>query len=770
MTPRLRKLREMNGTDLRPGSRALLLAAFGCILGGLGIPTAVEAHPLGNFTVNHYSRVVVGSGGVQVRQVIDMAEIPTLQEMRALDGDGDGAVSDAERRTYRDRVAPAVVQSLLLAIDGERVPLELVASEVRLIPGVGNLQTLRLEIDASGIVPAGSAAVRRVRFEDSGDPERLGWREIVVAPGPGITVFDSSAFGSGLTDELKAYPTEFLTAPLSERSADWSFSAGSAPPGSRPLVERSGRPLAPARDRLAELITLPEMTPLVVLLALLTAAALGAAHALSPGHGKTVVGAYLVGSRGTARHAAFLGLTVTITHTMGVFALGLVTLLASQYVLPERLFPVLSLVSGGIVLVLGLSLFVRRLCAALGYLTPEHSHAADAIVGEHTHDGITHSHQPPGSDGSPVTWRSLLALGISGGLLPCPSALVVLLSAIALHRVGFGLLLIVAFSLGLAATLTAIGLAFVYASRWVKLTGRAGVVVQVLPILSALAIACIGGAIVFEALGPAGIDFRRLTAPATIPTGPISSLSILALGLIFGLRHAIEADHLAAVSTIVSQRKSILSASLVGGLWGIGHTLALLPAALAVILLHVQIGERLSLLLELGVGVMLIGLAGDTIYRLVRGSRLHVHSNSLGTHVHAHPDAHPHTHTHPHTHVHPPAVLAPDGGLQPGTHIGLRPLLVGMLHGLAGSAALSLLVLSTIPSPRLGLAYIAVFGIGSTGGMILMSALFGLPLHLTAGRFDRAHLALRGLAGLFSLAIGLSMVYQIGFSGGGIFH
>ncbi|HYC22049.1 MAG TPA: hypothetical protein VEI94_05070 [Candidatus Bathyarchaeia archaeon] len=749
--------------------RWLALAGLGCWLAILGSVFPAQAHPLGNFTVNHYSRIEVGVDRVHVRQVVDLAEIPTLQEMRTLDADGDGTVSDTERGAYRDRVAPAVLRAVVLTIDGQSVPLDLLASDVRLLPGAGNLPTLRLEIDAAGVVAPGASAVRRVRFADSGDPERLGWREIVVVPGPGIAVFDSSAFGNGLTDELKAYPTEYLTAPLAERQAEWSFAAGAPPAGSRPLVQRGGQPIVAARDRLAELITLPEMTPLVVLLALLMAAAFGAAHALSPGHGKTVVGAYLVGSRGTARHALFLGLTVTVTHTAGVFALGLVTLFASEYILPERLFPILSLISGGIVLVLGLTLFVRRLCAALGYLTPEHDHV-HGDLGEdpghlHSHDGgQPHSHLPPGGDGSPITWRSLLALGISGGLLPCPSALVVLLSAIALHRIGFGLLLIVAFSVGLAATLTAIGLAFVYASRWIKLPGRAGSLVQVLPVLSALAIACIGGAIVAQSLGQSGVELGQLVATATSPIGQISSWSILALGLLFGLRHAFEADHLAAVSTIVSQRRSILSASLVGGLWGLGHTLALVPAGIAVILLHVQIGDRVSLFLDFGVGLMLIGLAADTMYRLARGG-LRVHSHSHGTHVHVH--AHPHAHSHAHPHASREEMndsSPPDG------RIGLRPLLVGMLHGLAGSAALSLLVLSTIPSPRIGLAYIAVFGIGSTGGMMLMSALFGLPLHFTAGRFDRAHIALRGLAGLFSLAIGLSMVYEIGFSGSGIFR
>lgn len=318
--------------------------------------------------------------------------------------------------------------------------------------------------------------------------------------------------------------------------------------GATALRTRDGRAVEPSRDRLTELISVPELTPLAALLGLVFAAALGAFHALSPGHGKTVVGAYLVGSRGTAKHAAFLGLTVTITHTLGVFALGLVTLFASQYVVPEQLFPVLSFMSGAIVLVIGLSLFVSRLRVAFKYRTNDqtdqstftnlqaaetgdplqHDTLNETIVDythnheeqpptkafTHSHGGSAHTHVPPGADGSRVTWRSLLALGISGGLLPCPSALVVLLSAIALHRVGYGMILVVAFSVGLAATLTTIGLAFVYAGRWMKRPASVSGsrLVRVLPVISAFVIACVGAGICYEALAQAGYSVPSLSA------------------------------------------------------------------------------------------------------------------------------------------------------------------------------------------------------------------------------------------------------------------
>jgi len=229
-----------------------------------------------------------------------------------------------------------------------------------------------------------------------------------------------------------------------------------------------------------------------------------------------------------------------------------------------------------------------------------------------------------------------------------------------------------------------------------------------------------------------------------------SIISLLALGFILGLKHAIEADHLAAVSTIASERRSLWSSTLVGALWGVGHTISLLIAGIVVIVLHFQINDRTALALEFGVGVMLVGLGVNTLRKLLKGGHLHVHVHEHGGHLHAHP------------HIHEQA--QPD---EPHSHHGLRfsarPLLIGMVHGLAGSAALMLLILATISSPIVGLLYVVVFGIGSIGGMMLMSTLFALPARLTADRFTRANFALRGLAGLFSLSFGLFMVYRIGF-------
>jgi hypothetical protein len=232
----------------------------------------------------------------------------------------------------------------------------------------------------------------------------------------------------------------------------------------------------------------------------------------------------------------------------------------------------------------------------------------------------------------------------------------------------------------------------------------------------------------------------------------LSTASTLAFGFMLGLKHAVEVDHLAAVSTIVSERKSLLSSLLVGGLWGVGHTISLALAGICIIVLHVEINERTALALEFCVGLMLVALGANALRKLWRGGHLHLHVHQHGGRAHVHPHIHERNpDTDPHTHH----------GFRPG----VRPLLVGMVHGLAGSAALMLLVLSTISRPLVGLLYIVIFGVGSIGGMMIMSALVSLPIYLTATRFTRANLAMRGLAGLFSLSFGLFMIYEIGFAG-----
>ena len=496
----------------------------------LFLTISASAHPLGNFSINQYSRLEVEKSQIKIRQVLDMAEIPTFQMQSEIDTDKNSVMSESELNAYAAKITPEILTNLALSVNNQPLQINAESKNISLQTGAGNLPTLRIEWNLTSNL-SNPTETNLVKFENKNYAERLGWNEIVVTRTNGINIFDSNAFGSGITDELKAYPEENLSAPLAERTARFSFSTNAIPTNAKILQNRDGHAAAPIqKDKLAELIAVPEITPAIVLFGLLLAFALGAMHAMSPGHGKTVVGAYLVGSRGTIKHAMFLGATVTITHTLGVFALGLITLFASNYILPEKLMPFLSFVSGLLVLYIGLTMFKSRLFSVMGWEKlghhhhhghdhshdhghhhGEHSHSHDGHTHvqpsatakgsdsfRHTHDGHTHSHLPP----EEISWKSLLALGISGGLLPCPSALVLMLSAISLGRIGYGLILTTAFSFGLAATLTVVGLVFLYLG---KLFGSSKFgenrLVKTLPVFSAFVIACLGAVICYNSLG-----------------------------------------------------------------------------------------------------------------------------------------------------------------------------------------------------------------------------------------------------------------------------
>ncbi len=233
----------------------------------------------------------------------------------------------------------------------------------------------------------------------------------------------------------------------------------------------------------------------------------------------------------------------------------------------------------------------------------------------------------------------------------------------------------------------------------------------------------------------------------------ISAAAILGSGFVLGLRHATDADHLAAVSTIVSERRSLLGSAIIGGIWGLGHTISLLAAGVVVLLLDFQISEQNERMLEFFVGVMLVLLGLNVLRKIVQGGTLHFHAHEHGARQHAHP------------HLHEPGVKD-----ETDTHHGFsfspRALIIGMIHGLAGSAALMLAIIPTIDSRPLGLLYLAIFGIGSIGGMMLMSFLVGLPFHVTALRFNRFNLLLQCIAGLVSVGLGLYIIYEKGITEG----
>jgi nickel/cobalt exporter len=464
---------------------------------------AVSAHPLGNFTTNRQARVEIAPDALRVRYVVDLAELPTYRTIAEIDANGDGSADATERATWAAGLARDVVRNLHVAVDGRETALHPARAEASLLPGAGGLPTLRaeLELDAPLATSRGTITVRDDDF--AGLP---GWQEILAAASAGVALGETTAETVDRTNGLRSYPGDVLAVPPQTREARIGFAPGAARPDATAPATALRTGAARFGDRLTALVA--DRTPLsatMVLSALALAAMLGALHALTPGHGKTIVGAYLVGTRGTWRHAVFLGLVVTATHTAGVYLLGAATLLASAWILPERLLPWLSAMSGLLVVAVGASLLRARLEVAL------HGHAQDGH--HHRHDHAHHHHAPhrhhhddghahhhvPAADLAP-TLRNLLALGVSGGLLPCPSALVVMLGAIALGRTGFGLVLILAFSTGLAAVLTAIGLVLVYARGLFERLPVDGRVARYAPVASAAVISLAGLAIVVEAL------------------------------------------------------------------------------------------------------------------------------------------------------------------------------------------------------------------------------------------------------------------------------
>jgi ABC-type nickel/cobalt efflux system permease component RcnA len=433
--------------------RLIVLAALAA---ALSVPAAASAHPLGNFTVNRFARIEVAGHTLYVRYVLDLAEIPTYQARQ----------QGVDAEVYARRLA----RGLHVTLDGRRATLVPVAHALAFPKGVGGLRTMLLQV-----VYRGPRVDRptRLAFANTTYADRTGWKEVVVG-----------AKTHSASDELRAYPKSLLSSPLDVTSAHATL----GPTHDAPPALLSGSALQ-APDRVADsgftrLIGRGHLGPLVVLASLAAALFWGAAHALSPGHGKTIVSAYLVGRRGTPRDAALLGLIVTVTHTIGVFALGLVTLALSQWIVPDRLYPWLNLTAGVAVVAVGLAVLRARAGDWLHERAHRHGH--------HHHHHHDHEHD--------LSTRGLLAVGISGGILPCPSALVVLLAAISLHRLAFGLVLIVAFSAGLALSITGIGLVAVCAKRAFARTSFDGLLIRALPAASAAVILVAGVAMTARAI------------------------------------------------------------------------------------------------------------------------------------------------------------------------------------------------------------------------------------------------------------------------------
>ena len=488
---------------------------------------------MGNFSISHYARFEARAEQISLRYVLDFAEIPTVTERDAMGVSGNAPVPEAASQAYLRAKALTLRDGLTLTIDGKPAALSVTPVALQFRPGAGGLNTMRLALDLTTSLPQAEAAYQ-VAYQDNNYAERTGWKEIVAAGRTGTAIQNSSVPNIDTSRELTVYPANPTLAPLQQTEATFTVAPGGVA-SALPPITAAAQPQASSthtpQDAFTQVIARRELTPGVMLLGLLIAFVFGSLHALSPGHGKTMVAAYLVGSRGTARHAALLGVIVTVTHTLGVFALGLVTLFASKYVVPEKLYPILSVISGLAVFGVGVWLLTFRLRGMAdahghshdhGHLH-DHEHGPDEIYLHTTDDNHAHTHNPShnpshtrDADGGqshgfghhhhhgvpegPLTLRSLLALGISGGIVPCPSALVVLLSAVALHRIAYGMALITAFSVGLASVLIVIGLMVVSTRHWFERFPIGEGLLRRLPVASAAAITLIGLMLVIRAI------------------------------------------------------------------------------------------------------------------------------------------------------------------------------------------------------------------------------------------------------------------------------
>lgn len=572
---------------------ALALALVLALLGTFApaSPDPASAHPLGNFTVNRLVDLQPDGRLLRVTYVLDYAEIPGFGERGLVDTNQDGVTSQEELDAYVEAVAQMVLPRLWITAAGQPVRLAWTGGRVLFFPGEWDLDIMRVELDLEGTLPGDGTAPLELQVRDATSfVERVGWKEIVARDSGGWQVTAASVPNRDKANRLFDYPDDLLADAPDEREArftlapDGTGQSAVLPAGSSGAVAgpagaagtRGGASTA-AGDPLTRTITgvlqAPFASPWAMALAVLASVGLGAFHALGPGHGKAVVGAWLVGTRGRPRDAVVLGLVVTATHTAGVFALGLVTLVLARWILPEQLYPWLTAVSGLLLVLVGAGLlrprweawqrarrqaraaqdtapppdplsgsgpseayaFARQWAAGrlhgttpglatagiaaaprLAHDADGHLHSGGAVLtpakAEEVFvpgmpdplldgDGHGHEHAVPAGAG----WRSLVTLGVSGGLVPCPSALVILLAAIAAGNVLAGLGLVVAFSLGLATVLTGLGLAVVAGGR---LVGRAGrgrswlerPWVQFVPIASAALITAAGVVVMVQAI------------------------------------------------------------------------------------------------------------------------------------------------------------------------------------------------------------------------------------------------------------------------------
>ena len=785
---------------------ARYVRVFTALLFSLLLVLQARAHPMGNFSVNHYSGIELKEQQIVIHYYIDLAEIPAYQELQR--GNIAATPDDPAVNRYVSERGTELERGLTLTVNGMQIPLHLVSSGVIFPPGAGGLPTMKMGFVYETAYPQDVDREHlSVRYGDNNYVGQTGWKEIVARSSAG-SVLSSSVPSKDRSGELSNYPTDLLTSPPQDLEATvvaklkpvatinalrntpaeqpsqlphaGTVSGLHSPPRKIDTIPQahpeSFTPAVPAlqqtppavhleanrqqtpRSRFTQLISAQHLSAWFLFSAALIAIGLGGLHALEPGHGKTIVAAYLVGSRGTAHHALVLGMIVTVSHTAGVFALGAITLYASRYIVPEQLYPWLGAFSGTTIAALGCYMLLRRLTGT----ATDHSHAPGS---SHSHwfsfkrndqnDIASDTVAPQPAPTATVSLVQLCALGITGGIIPCPAALVVLLSAVALHRIGLGFFLIVAFSLGLAAVLIAFGMVMVYARRFMaRLHVDGPLTRRWLPAASSAFIAVLGLMLTIQALRTTNFNVALLTRGKLAPM-----LMVIGLGLILGMRHSTDSDHVVAISTIVSKQKSIRGAAVIGSVWGLGHTITIFVVGSLIILFGIEIPTRVGLSMEFCVALMLVllgmlnltGVAQAITNRLTPTGRAFSVSRN--------------------TRKSGEKRKLFDGWLassigQLGAFQFLRPLVIGLVHGLAGSAAVALLVLSTIHNPYWATFYLLIFGIGTMIGMMCMTAAMAVPLRYAEVRFARLNQYLGAASGMVSLCFGTFLVYQLGFVGG----
>ena len=523
--------------------RRCLVVLLGTAALVLGPTTAASAHPLGNFTVNTADRLQITADGIDVLHVVDTAEIPTGQLAQARQGfdlDGDGALSPPELDRYAMTTCTAAATELQLAVAGSAVPLTVVTTRATTRPGAAGLPTTRLEC----LLRSPGRVDGDVSFSDPLASQRNGWREVTASSACG-PLTDSTVPEASNSDLLLTYPTDLLSSPLDVTSARFTVTAGGScrtvgndlpTPG-----EVSPRGLDRVSRTFTDFLSRPDLTVTFAVASVLASLLFGVLHALAPGHGKTVMAAYLVGQRGTRRQALQLGAVVTFTHTASVLLLGAVLALGAVAA-PELVVPATEVISGVLLAAVGVYLLVLALRKLRprsldGHDLDGHDHdghdhdghdhdghdghdhdghdhdahenqsarelltaggsdrrPAATLPRAHSHGGRTHTHAPL-PDG-PLSWKALAGMGVAGGLVPSPSALLVLLSATALGRAWFGVVLVIVYGVGMAVTLTAAGLLLVRAQaaldRRGMTDGRLRRAVRLVPVATAAVVLLLG--------------------------------------------------------------------------------------------------------------------------------------------------------------------------------------------------------------------------------------------------------------------------------------